>query len=371
MRRRRRRVLLVSPATRFGSWALLEKVMRASPELEWLVVSYGRPEDPPPNARFFTLPVVVDYVKAARRWSERRFLVFNILYSLPLAPIAWGVALVLRPTVLVANGVNAAGMLRPITFFGPRLFLAFNGYLGHVGGRWSAAIRRVLASCERAFVNSPGSRDDLARLMPAERVTILPHWADAAFFRVPLERPPRDRLVVLFVGRLDSEKFAQCLRVCRTLASEGLVELRAVGRGPLEAQVNAPSLHALGYIADVDRLAAEYGAADIVWSPADTTYLAIPGVEGLAAGCPLVVSDVPAVEVRANVGVRIPRDLLPPELGTVVDGERDDEALALLRGLAAEGVPLERRRACREHATDKHGPGNMRLVIDALVGPRR
>lgn len=364
----RRRVLLLSPATRFGSWVWIEKVIRASPpDLEWLVVSYGRPCCEPPNARFFTLPALVDYATLGRRLAARRLLALNILYYLPLAPLAWAVALWKRPSVLVANGVNASGILRPVTLFGPRLLLSFHGYLGHIGSRWDAVVRSGLRHCERAFVNSSGSRDDLSRLMPADRISIVHHWADEAFFRVRLERPPRERLVVLYVGRLDSEKFAQCARVCLRLAADGLVELRAVGAGPLAVALDVPFTRPLGYVEDVDRLAAEYANADVVWAPADTTYVSQPGVEGLAAGCPLVVSDIPAVDPRAAAGVRIPRDLLPDDIAHIVDGADDREATTLLRRLAEEGISLGRRRTCRRYARRHHSPANMHPVFDELL----
>jgi glycosyltransferase involved in cell wall biosynthesis len=363
---RKRRVLLLTPATKFGSWAWFDKIIRASADdVEWLVVSFGKPPNPPANVRFVSLPET-DYARIGRLMSSRRLLALNLLYYLPLLPLAWVAGVRFRPDIVIGNGALPTAMLLPFKLLRCRVLLAFHGYVGHTGGRWHTLLRGILSRSDRAFVNSVGSVDDLARVMPAERIVLVRHWADARFFAVPLERPRGDRLRVLFVGRLDGEKFAQCLRVCQKLADEGRVELQAVGGGQLDPQRNGAGIVGLGYVDDLDQLAAIYAGADLVWAPADTTYLSLPGVEGLAAGCPVVVSDVPAVDVRAREGVRVPRDLVSPPIGNVVDGTNDDEALALLRRLADEGVTAATRALCREHADRFHSPRNLELVLQEL-----
>src|SRR5689334_8733405 len=100
----RRRCLIVTPATRFGSWSPLEKMIRfAPPETEWLVISYGRrrPAHGPPNVRFVTLPSLFDYVRAGRVMSRRRYLALNGLFNAPLALLAWVVGAFYRPSILV------------------------------------------------------------------------------------------------------------------------------------------------------------------------------------------------------------------------------------------------------------------------------
>jgi glycosyltransferase involved in cell wall biosynthesis len=315
-----------------------------------------------------TIPAIVDYPRLGRLFSHKLLLWLNALYLLPLAPLAWACALRYRANVVVANGVVSAAFAAPLRLFGRHVFLAYHGTVGHSPKPIRQALSVVLSLCEVAFVNSSGSADDLALVFDSDRIRIVRLWADDRFFRVPLERPRADALTVLFVGRQDPEKFAQCLRVCSGLAHSGVVRLRAVGAGPLSSQVVGPNLEALGYIADVDELSEVFGSADVVWAPADVSYLSIPGVEALAAGCPVIVSDLPAVEVKVAAGVRVGRDLVMPPLGVVVDGERDDEAIATLRRWAVDGISLETRAACREHARRFHTGENLRLVVDAVMG---
>ena len=364
------RCLLVTPATKFGSWAWFDKIIRASADrVDWLVVSYGTPPDPPPNVRFVSLPAT-DYARLGRLMSGRRFLALNLLYYLPLAPLALVAGVRFRPHVVIGNGVLPTALVLPFVLFRRRVLLAFHGYVGHAGGGWHRLMRLLLAHADRAFVNSDGSAEDLARIVPKARILTIRHWADERFFALPLARPRRERLRVLFVGRLDGEKFAQCLRVCDRLIREDAVELVAVGGGELARQLDQRGIEAPGYVDDLDELAQIFGTADVVWAPADTTYLSLPGVEGLAAGCPVIVSDIPAVDVRAKTGVRVPRDLVRPPLGYVVDGTDDDEALTLLRQLSRDGIDSETRELCRAHALSLHSPRNLQLVVDELRARR-
>jgi len=360
-----RPILVVTPATKFGSWAWIEKALAERPDQPAIVVSYGRSDTAPPNVRFVALPVLIDYAAWGPRLAERRYLALNLLYYAPLLPIAWWLAVRHRPSVLLANGVLPAAILGPLTMFGARLILAFHGSIGHVGGRWHATLRRVLRPVDVAFANSAGSADDLAHVLDRGRIQIVEHWADAVFFNTSLERAGGSPLRVLFVGRLDDEKFEQCLRVSERLAEEGVIELSAVGTGPLQQALGRPGLNHLGYVSDKHRLAQIYAESDVVWAPADVTYVAIPGAEGLASGCPLIISARPAVFTHARDGLKVPRDIVPDGIGRVVDA--DDEAEATLRDWAATGIDESVRRQCRAYATEHYSIDNIRRVADALV----
>jgi len=345
-------------------------IAAADGAVDWVVVSYGRPNYDIPHVTFRTLPAPIDYPRVGRLLSHPKLLWLNVVYLLPLVPFVWWCALRYRVRVVVANGVVSAGIAVPLRLFGTRLLLAYHGTLGHAPAPLLASLKRILAPYEAAFVNSTGSAEDLALVFPRRRIQIVELWADARFFAVPLERDRSDRLAVLFVGRQDPEKFAQCLRVCASLAAEGVVTLRAVGDGPLAWRVKGVGLEQLGYIADVTELAAQYARADVVWAPADVTYLSIPGVEALAAGCPVIVSDRPAVDVKAAAGARVARDLVKPPLGVVVDGDTDDEAETTLRAWAAVGVDVEARRRCRAYAQEHHSDRNLDAVVSFVIGPR-
>jgi glycosyltransferase involved in cell wall biosynthesis len=366
-RERPLRVLLVTPAMRFGSWAIIEKVIRASVDrVNWSIVSFGRPAVPIPGVQVSALPELGDYGMLSRLLARRHLLWLNALYLLPLGPLSWWVAVRRRSHIVVANGAAATLAVAPVRLLGVRIVLSWNGYIGHAGPLVRRVAGAILRLADTAIVNSTGSADDLATVLDRSRIRVVPHWADQRFFDSPLERPVGDRLEVLFVGRLDDEKFAQCLRVCRTLAGKGIVGLTAVGTGHLQGDVTGEGLRYLGYVSDLDRLAAVYHEADVVWAPADLTYVSVPGVEGLAAGCPLIVSDVPAVDAHAAVGARIPATLLPETVGVIVDGRDDRAAEEAVAALAVKGISSEQREACRAYALERHSPRNIELILEAL-----
>jgi glycosyltransferase involved in cell wall biosynthesis len=364
--------LLVSPGTEFGSWKWIEEVIENSPpEAHWYVVSYGRPARQLPNVESRCLPRV-DYPRIGSHLSKRRLLFANTFYFLPLVPIAAWVALRHRPAVLAGNGIASLIAVLPFRARSTSAYLMFHSYTAYMGKRWDVLLRGALRLCDGAFVNSETSRDDLERVMAPDKITLVEHWADRAFFGVPLRRRAHARLRLLFVGRLDTDKFGQCLRVARVLSEVDLLELWLVGRGGLGRETGSiPHSRDLGYVDDRKELAKIYGAADVVWAPADTTYLSRPGIEALASGCPVIVSDVPAVAPRAQAGERVPRDLIPSEVGWVVDGVSDAEAIDLLRRLAVEGIPPGMRQAARDYAASRHSIANVHSVLEVLFPPAK
>lgn len=366
----RREIFILSPATRFGSWHWLERVIVASSgRANWTVVSYGRPERVPSNARFICLPKV-DYGRLSKLMARRGYIALNLMYYIPLVPLAWIVALLKRPKVLVGNGVVACVVLWPIAFItGAPLFLAYHGYAGHVSCVWRGCLHLFLPRLSGAFVNSTSSRDDLARFMGGDRIHQVPHWVSTRFLETTLDHNHGGPLRLLYVGRLDTEKFTQCLRVGTELAREGRIEFWVVGGGPLDRDLrDRPGVKWFGYVESEERMSEIYSEADLVWAPADTTYVSLPGVEGLASGCPLVVGDIPAVDQRAIMGIRVPGDLIPASVGYVVDGEDDAEALSVLRELARTGVPDAMRIAARAYASERHGPSVVARVLAVLEG---
>jgi glycosyltransferase involved in cell wall biosynthesis len=271
-----------------------------------------------------------------------------------------------RPNIAIGNGIAASALLLPLKILGTRVFVSFHGYVGRPGPLWDLILKTILAACDVVYVNSRTSHDDLVRVVPESKLVTVELWADECFFEVPLQGPLNKRLVILYVGRLDDEKFEQCLRVTTGLAADALVELWAVGSGPLGHELTAPGVRYFGYVTDRYQLADIYAHTDVVWAPADTTYLSRPGVEGLAAGRPVIVSDVPAVDARAAQGARVPRSLVPPEIGWVVDGEDDFEVVQLIRRLAKSGVPTTMRAACRAYALRFHSTANLARVLASL-----
>lgn len=371
-----RRCVVVTPALAYGSWSWFEDVIRHSPDVSWLVVGYGTaPPDAPANARFFTIRGG-DYLKVGRVAARTWLLWLNFLYVLPLVLVAALHSWRRKPAVVVGNGIAATALL-PLCRLGSRqtrVWLAYHSAIGHLPEAVHGVIRAVLAPVAGAVCNSLGNEQELRLVMQGRPVVPVEHWADDTFFTGDVgpsadarHHEPSHPLRILYVGRTDPEKFGQCLRVCTMLAEEKLVELTVVG--PVATAPSPPGVHFVGYVSSRAELHELYRRADVTWAPADVDYLSRPGVEALASGCPIIVSDIPAVEGKCDGAVRIPRSLVPDGVGVVVDGKDDAEVIGLLRSWAAGASSPGHRRACRDHAGDRYSSQNIRRITDAWFAP--
>jgi glycosyltransferase involved in cell wall biosynthesis len=121
-----------------------------------------------------------------------------------------------------------------------------------------------------------------------------------------------------------------------------------------------------GYISDKSQLAEVYQSVDIVWTPADTTYLSRPGIEALASGIPVVVPDV-VPYLGADSTTRIPRSLVQPGCGWIVDGDDDTEVKDLLRSLNSTPPSVETHERCRRYAESHHSVSNIDEITSRLA----
>jgi glycosyltransferase involved in cell wall biosynthesis len=160
--------------------------------------------------------------------------------------------------------------------------------------------------------------------------------------RPAAERPARTGpLRVLFVGQMRSYKGLEFL--LPAVAGRPELVLTLVGDGPLRrgyeettARLGADNVRFLGRVPDAV-LHAEYDASDVVVLPSVTQAEAFGLVvlEGMAAGCVPVVSDLPGVrDVVAGVGVVVaPRDAAALR-AALLELAGDEDSRAHLGGLA-------------------------------------
>lgn len=361
-------VLVVTPSLKYGSWGWFEDIIRHSQDISWVVVGYGRkPPNAPANCSFIAVPAG-NYLKFGRLASRPWLLWLNFLYVLPLAVVAAIITWRYRPIGIMGNGIAVTVLLR-ICRLGEKhvhIWLAYHSAIGHLGSWLQRTMRALLRPVSGAFCNSASNVDELSSVLPGREVVHVPHWADDIFFSKPVEDRPLARpLQILYVGRTDREKFGQCKRVCFALAERGLAELTVIG--PRAAGVPPAGVNYLGYVSSREVLRQWYERADLTWAPADIDYLSRPGVEALASGCPVVVSDIPAVLGKSSGRLRIPRALVPEGAGIVVNGTDDREVISLFQAwINGESSPGS-RTACRSLAATHHSTENIRLITDVLL----
>jgi phosphatidylinositol alpha-mannosyltransferase len=166
---------------------------------------------------------------------------------------------------------------------------------------------------------------------------VIPNGVDVARFAdaSPADLGPGTKL--LFVGRLDERKgFAQAVAAFGLLARTRRVRLVVAGDGPARSAVEElpvpfrAAVSMLGHVANED-LPTIYAACDVFLAPnTGGESFGMVLTEAMAAGLPVVATDIPGFDEVMTVGVDglvvPPRD--PEALAGAVGRILDDPALA-------------------------------------------
>jgi phosphatidylinositol alpha-mannosyltransferase len=213
-------------------------------------------------------------------------------------------------------------------------------------------LRGVWRQLDVRLAVSEAAREFAGSVFGPEGIRIVPNGADVALFAQasPTEDlPPGER--ILFVNRLDPRKgFATAVRAFERLAADRpRAVLVVAGDGSERGMVDGLRPAARGRVVmlgnvDHDRLPPIHAACDLFVGPAlGRESFGIVLVEAMAAGLPLVASDIPGYRevVRDGVdGVLVPPGD-PEALASAVARVLDDQGLRA--GFAAAG----RERAAR------------------------
>lgn len=269
---------------------------------------------------------------------------------------SWPPAELLTGRVAAFHGTNF--VLPPLARAGGLVTvhdLAYLRYAETVTGDAAAYAQLVPAALARGahvLAVSTAMAEEIAAEygLPADRLTVAHHGIDPAWSRaVPLAAPELARLglpdrYVLFAGNLEPRKnLGLLLRAHRAARRADPSVPRLVLAGPAgwgdRWQGSPPDpadVVVAGYLADDDLRGVVAGAA-AVCMPSHYEGFGLPVVEALAAGRPVLASDIPAHrEVARGHAV-----LLPPD-------DADAWAAALSRTTELDGAP--ERAARRAHA---------------------
>ena len=210
---------------------------------------------------------------------------------------------------------------------------------------WGRAVRPLTERLSAAVAVSPMAAET-ATLGAGVRVDrVIRNGIDLKRFSAPGKDVPGNR--ILFVGRLEPRKgVTVLLEAIRGLGAPG-ASLTIIGDGPLRPAVAAaatrdPRIRVLGRVGD-DELVKELTAADLLVAPSISgESFGVILLEGMAAGCAVIASDIPAY--RQVLGDRGFPSLVPPgsaeQLALAIDEVCSSSDLAsLLRQDGMERIP--------------------------------
>ena len=251
---------------------------------------------------------------------------------------------------LVPQGlIGLMGMRRrPRT---PMLVTSHGGDLFGLRQPGMAAVKRlVLQRSDAVTVVSDAMKSEVHRIAPATKVRVVPMGVDlVGRFIPPARASGRRDSTVLFVGRLVEKKGVDVLlRALAKVLGEGLrAHLIVVGDGPnrLPLEKLADGLGISGAVqfmgalppSDLPRLYQDAKVTvvpSIVASDGDTEGLGLVTIEAMGCGCPVIVSDLPAIRdvaaSGANARVVAPGNVghLASALMAVLKNSREAERMA-------------------------------------------
>lgn len=230
---------------------------------------------------------------------------------------AWRLLRTLRVDVVHAHWLMPQGLiaalLRTLSSRAPPYLVTSHGAdLFALRGRWFDSLKRfVVERAAAVTVVSHAMRAELARIgADADKVSVLPMGVDLTGRFTPDTSVARSPQEVLFVGRLVEKKGLRHLidAMPAVLAAHPAARLTVAGFGPEEAQCRA-QVQRLGLQQSVDfvgavaqtklpalyRRAAVFAAPFVQADSGDREGLGLVVVEAAGCGCPVIVSDLPAI----------------------------------------------------------------------------
>jgi glycosyltransferase involved in cell wall biosynthesis len=243
--------------------------------------------------------------------------------------------------------------------------------------RW--AYPAMLRNYHHLITVSESTRDDLIRLfrVPAGKITVIPHGADARF--LPAGDPdPVSELVrkydltspfILFLGTLEPRKnLVTLVRAFASLKEKIPHALVLVGQKGWKCEAVFQTVAALGlqdrvrwtgYVPDEERVLF-YQAADFLVYPSWYEGFGMPLLEALQSGCPVIATRVSAIPEVVG------------EAGLLVDPSRSEElSQAMLRLIREPGLRDHLREAGLARARQFSWEASARKtleVFDAVMG---
>lgn len=293
----------------------------------------------------------------------------GFLWYLPLYFAALSATVFLNPKTVIYNGLTSGLVLSPFfKLFKKKNIIMYHSVIGRTSGAKKVILKFLFRFVDLVVVNSIGSRDDLAPVVESKRLLINDHYADEIFFRS--KKPKRtsgEELRVLYVGRIDKDKRVfPLIEFAKKMKNNPAFHFKFVGVG---ADVNKvadlgkayPYIKYGGYINEKTELTQLYQWADVVWSFADVTYLALPAVEALACDTPIIIPKFAAIAGKDEL---IMPSLVPDSIGWLVDPFNQNDVAFIMEKIQTKKDYSNKN--CLEYARKHYSSENLLVTVEKV-----
>ena len=336
---------------------IVEKISQSGCRVH--ILGLGKPSEKIRGIRYHLIPYFA-YTRFGNITCASPALGF--LWYLPLYLAALSAALFLNPKAIIYNGLTSGLILSPFfKLFGKKNIIMYHSVIGYTSGVKRSILRFLFRFVDFTVVNSIGSRDDLSSVVSGDELFINDHYADEIFFNSKKnKRAPGDDLRVLYVGRIDKDKRVfPLIDFSMKMKNNPNYRFTFVGMG---ADVNKVAnlsreykyIKYGGYINEKKELAELYQWADVVWSFADVTYLALPAVESLASGAPIIIPKYAAIAGKDEL---IMPSLVPDSIGWLVDPFDENDVAKTMKRIQEKKEYIHKN--CLEYAREHYSNNNL------------
>lgn len=376
---KKKTILIVTPALSGGSWISIEKILLKldSARFRIEIIALGNSFHRVAHFIYHTIPYL-RYDKHGRITTISPLIA--ALWEFPLLVVAIFRLILKRPNLTIYNGFSLGLLLSPLSkLLGLKYSVVmYHGFIGEAQSTYVWIMRLLAQAISMVVVNSEGSRLNIISFVPSNKILVNQHFADQVFFDLPIHKRNSDdsrgfTASVLYIGRLDSDKLcAALIDAIERRGERNDIKYVFCGVGQYEERIKDLmqknyNVSYEGYVSDREQLSQLYHSASVVWSYADETYLALPAIEALASGRPIIIPKYAALKEKSAKKIQIDHSLVPPDTGWLVDPFSESEVDGLITSIARDGVPQTMMINARKLALHLYSQKNLTTTVSQIT----
>jgi len=369
---KKNKILFVTQWFSCGSWICIDRILKRLIDYnnKIYVLGLGKNYDKKKKVSYFCLPYFrYDRWGFITVWNP----LISFLWILPIFILGIFSIFINQPKIVISNGLTLGLSLGPfIKLIGSRSIIMYHSYIGKYGRFVRAFLKFLSNTIDLVVVNSKGSFCNINLIVNSNKIVMNEHSVEDFFFDGSLEYQLNQPFTILYVGRLDRDKFCFILiEIAKRLKDNKEFLFLFVGVGEYAREIKklereSSNVKYLGYIENKLELRQLYQRANIVWSFADESYLALPATEALACGRPIIIPKIPALGPD-KIYSQIDKELVPGDIGWIVDPYNIQEIIEKLIWIKEQKIDYSMQKICRDYAKQKYSNKNLQESLDRII----